>query len=161
MMRWRFGAVAVICMTTFGAGGAAAQVLPFERNDGDRARAELTAAVFGQFQAVVGDWVKAVNAGDLHAAAALYDEDALVLLGAKAVGRDQVEESLRQWLQGIGSVSFGLTEFDASTSLSYGAGHISVTGVTASGEDQGTMILVLRRHGRDDWKIRSQTLLLE
>lgn len=159
MMRWMM-TMGVGIAAIAAAGDAAAQMLPFERTDAGRARAELHATVLGEFQDVMGEWVRAINARDVPGAAALYADDAFVHLGDTAVGRDLVEDFLHQWVATLGSVSFGLAHFDASSSLSYAAGSLTITGNGANAQ-RGTMVLVLRRQGKDDWRIRSQTLLLE
>ena len=162
-MRWMLTTVMGVGMAGALAAPAAAQVLPFDRTDGGRARTELHQAVLMEFQGVMAEWVKAVNAGDADRAAELYSEDAVVYLGGAAVGRDEVERFLRDWLVGLGSVSFGLAQFDASSSLSYALGSVTIsrTGTNGTHDDDGqsVMILVLRREGRDDWRIRSQTLV--
>lgn len=142
---------------------AGAQVLPFDRNPHANGSSELHRAVLMQFQDVMAEWVEALNTGDARRAAELYSDDAIVHLGASAIGRDQVEAFLRDWVVGLGSVSFGLAQFDASSSLSYAVGNVTVSrqGTNGAAPDpaQGVMILVLRREGRDDWRIRSQTLV--
>ena len=161
-MRWM---VLVVGMAmALPGGGAAAQVVPFARPD-TRMESELRSAVLGHFQTVMGDWVAAVNAGEAERASDLYAEDALVHLGETAIGAEDVHGFLEGWLDDVTSLTFGLAQFDASSSLAHAVANVLVyrwdEGAGRTVEDRGVMILVLRKEGRDDWRIRSQTLLVE
>lgn len=163
MMRWRKAAVvlAATAAGTAAATGAASQTLPFERTDAGRARAELHAAVFGEFQTVMAEWIEAVNARDAERLAELYDDGAFVFLRGRQADPTELEDYLEDWLAGLGSITFGLSAFEASTSLSYASGRVTIAPAGSGPGAEGVMLLVLRRHDRDDWRIRSQTLLLD
>jgi ketosteroid isomerase-like protein len=163
MMRWRAVAVFLVAVAAIPGAtiGAAAQTLSFERTDAGRARAELHAAVFGEFQTVMAEWVEAVNDRDAERLSKLYDDGAFLFLRERQAEPGEIEAYLEGWLAGLGSITFGLSAFEASSSLSYASGRVTIAPAGTGPGAQGVMLLVLRRHDRDDWRIRSQTLLLE
>ncbi|NIP78809.1 MAG: hypothetical protein GWM90_06255, partial [Gemmatimonadetes bacterium] len=93
------------------------------------------------------------------AAARLYAEDASTHLGHPATGAEAVREALAGWIGSLDGVRLGLSDFDASGSMSYGAVHIVVDAVDSDDDGDGTLVFVLKKRGRD-WEIRSQTLVM-
>lgn len=136
---------------------ASAQVTPGYRGDHDAATAQYRSYALGEFQNVMAEWLEAVNAGDVEAAAALYTEDAFIHLEHPA-NIDQTEASLRAWLDDVDGVRIGLSDFDASGNLSYGSVRVQLLGSGSRGDVDGTMTFILRKQGRD-WRIRSQMLV--
>lgn len=136
---------------------AAAQNLPGYQGDYDAAHAEYRAYAIGEFQKVFAQWMEAVKAGNAEEAARYYTDNAYLYLGQSDDGRGEVEESLDQWLDGIDDLRTGLTDFDASGSISYATLDLVINGADPADDGSATMMLVLKKV-RGGWKIRSQTL---
>ena len=134
------------------------QATPIPRSDFEEAAAQYRSYALQEFQDVVEKWVGAVNAGEPDRAVRLYTDDSYAEIDAPARGRPAIQELLREWAHGVRHVQVGLSDFDASGSMSYGTLQIRV-----SPEDgrtrTGVLLLVMRKEGRA-WRIRAQTLTL-
>lgn len=137
---------------------AAAQMVPGYQGDHDSARAQYRAYAIEEFQKVFSGWLQAVQSGDARAAARFYTDDAFVHIGDSVQGRGNVLSVLEEWLADVGGVQTGMTDFDASGSMSYASVNLMVDGAgTASGP--GTMLFVLKKV-RGGWKIRSHSVVM-
>lgn len=141
------------------AGPASAQTVPGFDGGHDSARAQHRAYAIEEFQKVYSGWLEAVQAGDADRAAEFYTDDAFLYLGDSANGRGDVQSALTDWLQEIDHVQTGMTDFDASGSMSYVSLNLMVDGFGGGDNGPGTMILVLKRV-RGGWRIRSHTVVM-
>lgn len=138
---------------------AAAQNIPGFSGDYDQAEAQFRAYALAEFQKVLTGWTEAVREGDVDQAMEYYTSNAFAYFTETARGSDQIRRQLTAWLDAIDDFRIGLTDFDASGSISYSSVSIVVNAVNPDDDGDGTMIFVLRRHGRN-WLIRSQTLVM-
>lgn len=137
---------------------AAAQTVPGYQGDHDSARAQYRAYAIGEFQKVFSGWLEAVQAGDARAAARFYTDDAFVHIGETAQGQGNVLPVLQHWLADVEGVQTGMTDFDASGSMSYASVNLMVDGPGAAG-GPGTMLFVLKKV-KGGWKIRSHSVVM-
>lgn len=149
-------ATALLLLCT--AAPAYGQVVPIPRSDFEEAAAQYRSYALQEFQGVVEKWVGAVNAGEPDRAVRLYTEDSYAEIEEPARGRLAIQELLREWSEGVRSVQVGLSDFDASGSMSYGTLQIRVSPEEGSPRT-GVLLLVMRKEGRA-WRIRAQTLTL-
>jgi len=103
-------------------------------------------------------WAKEWSAKNLEAVVALYTDDAVFLpsIGTRVTGRQAIRDLFQKALASQTSdlhVHSRVTE--QSGSLAYDSGEYEETstsgGVTQSG--RGNYLVVLRRHGKDQWRI--------
>ncbi|HUG40478.1 MAG TPA: hypothetical protein VMM12_08330 [Longimicrobiales bacterium] len=151
--------LAPVLLGFLAAAPASAQVVPIPRSDFEEAAAQYRSYALAEFNAVVAQWVGAINAGSPDRAARLYTGDAYLDLGQPARGREAVEHLLESWGGDIRHIEVGLSDFDASGNMSYGTLHIRVSPLDGRPRS-GVLLLVMRKEGRT-WRIRAQTLTLD
>lgn len=150
---------ALLVAATAVAAPLGAQNLPGFEGDYDAAEAQFRAYALEEFNKVLAEWNQAALDGDVDRAMTLYLPSAFVYLTDAARGPDEVRQQLTAWLDSVDDFRIGLSDFDASGSISYSSVHIVVNAVDPEDDGNGTMIFVLRRQGRR-WLIRSQTLVM-
>ncbi len=138
---------------------AAGQNLPGYQGDYDTAEAQFRAYALEEMQKVLTAWTEAALDKDVDAAMGHYAPNAFVYLDGVARGTEQVRERLTSWLDGVDDFRIGLSDFDASGSMSYASVSIVINAVNPDDDADGTLVFVLHRQGRN-WRIRSQTLVL-
>jgi ketosteroid isomerase-like protein len=141
------------------ASSAAGQNLPGYHGDYDAADAQYRAYALNAFQEVLAGWAEAVNDGDVEAASRYYADEVTAFFDRPATGAQDVRAALAEWIERIDGFRLGLSDFDASGSMSYGAVKVVVNGADPADNGDGTLVMVLKRRGRD-WEIRSQTLVM-
>lgn len=139
---------------------AVGQNVPGFEGNYDAAAAQFRAYALENFQEVMGAWVQAVNAHQLDEVVGLYADNAHVQLEGPAQGREATRAALAEWLASVDAVQVGLADFDASGTMSFGSVRILIDGAGSHRDADGTLFVVLKRHGRD-WQIRSQTLMVD
>lgn len=112
------------------------------------------------FHKTFAQWVEAMQEGDAARAARYYDDQVFLYLGEIVTTPGGVEAALDRWIIGIGGLRTGLRDFDASGSLSYASIRVVIDAADPAESGTGMFLVVMSRHGRD-WKIRSQTLVMD
>jgi ketosteroid isomerase-like protein len=104
--------------------------------------------------AVIGEWVRLFNAGDLEGLVAdMYEDGAVLVPGPDAApvsGKDAVREVIEQFLAMKGTMSIAGSSCTVSGDLALCHDHWRLEG--AGGSAEGTTADVVRRQADGTWK---------